>query len=538
VAQQTDRLLICSFILCFYLLCNSCVQQAGKQQPVAPPPVPPKNLSVKGFFSAQQQRLLHTDSIHLKTFFLQYPQLNAYAADVTRFYNYRNNRYAWYDENGLVEQASNLYNHLTNLASEGIETPLPCKLILDSLLNDPLASNAPDRDLEIMLSAEYFFYAETVWAGISEQKTNKLEWFLPRKKLNLPYMMDSLIKDSSASLFSAQYNIQQYNLLKTALQKYRHLDSMGDWKPLPAGSTVFKKKDSTETIGMIRHRLYLLGDLDQNSQDKKYDEQLEIAVKAFQARYGMTPDGVMGEGFFREINTPLKDNIRKLIVNMERTRWLPMDLASHFIVINIPFFTLTVYDQDTISFNMNVVVGKDLHQTVIFNGDIKYIVFSPYWNVPVSIMKKEILPAIAKNPGYLKRNNMEWNGNTIRQKPGPKNSLGLVKFLFPNSYNIYLHDSPAKSLFSSPTRAFSHGCIRLAEPKKLAVYLLKQDPSWNEDKIQAAMTAGKEKYVTLKKPVPVLIGYMTAWVDKNGKLNFRKDIYNRDQRLEDLLLHP
>jgi L,D-transpeptidase YcbB len=279
-----------------------------------------------------------------------------------------------------------------------------------------------------------------------------------------------------------------------------------------------------------------LGDLDSNSGSERFDDSLEAAVKAFQKRNGMGPDGVMGSSFFGELNIPLNEKIRKLIINMERTRWIPLNLSQHYIIINIPAFTLFAYDRDTLTFNMNVVVGKDVHQTVVFSGDIKYIVFSPYWNVPPSIMKAEILPAIGKNPGYLKKNNMEWNGNSIRQKPGPSNSLGLVKFLFPNSYNIYLHDSPAKSLFGAQMRAFSHGCIRLAEPKKLAVYLLNDDAGWNEEKINAAMHAGKEKYVTLKNPVPVYIGYLTAWVDGQGKLNFRKDIYNRDQVLEDMLI--
>jgi L,D-transpeptidase YcbB len=181
-------------------------------------------------------------------------------------------------------------------------------------------------------------------------------------------------------------------------------------------------------------------------------------------------------------------------------------------------------------------VGKDLHPTVIFNGDLKYVVFSPYWNVPNSILKKEILPGIKKNPDYLQKHNMEWSGKTVRQKPGPSNSLGLVKFLFPNSHNIYLHDSPAKSLFGESSRAFSHGCIRLAEPEKMADYLLKNDPKWNAEKIHKAMHSLKEQYVTLQDPVEVYIGYLTAWVDNTGKLNFRKDIYNRDQRLADMLM--
>ena len=172
---------------------------------------------------------------------------------------------------------------------------------------------------------------------------------------------------------------------------------------------------------------------------------------------------------------------------MERTRWVPIHLSHHYFVINIPAFSMAAYDMDTVTFRMNVVVGKDLHPTVIFNGDIKYIVFSPYWNVPNSILKKEILPGIKKDPDYLQKHNMEWNGKTVRQKPGPSNSLGLVKFLFPNSHNIYLHDSPAKNLFGESSRAFSHGCIRLAEPEKMAVYLLKDDPKWNAEKIHKAM---------------------------------------------------
>jgi L,D-transpeptidase YcbB len=156
--------------------------------------------------------------------------------------------------------------------------------------------------------------------------------------------------------------------------------------------------------------------------------------------------------------------------------------------------------------------------------------------VPPDILKNEVLPGIRKNPDYLRRNNMEWNGNNIRQKPGPKNSLGLVKFLFPNSYNIYLHDSPAKSLFNQDTRAFSHGCIRVGEPKKLATYLLRKQPEWTESKIDAAMHSGKEKYVTLKTTVPVFIAYLTAWVDRQGQFNFRDDIYKRDDRLESMML--
>ena len=221
---------------------------------------------------------------------------------------------------------------------------------------------------------------------------------------------------------------------------------------------------------------------------------------------------------------------------MERSRWVPEAIEKDYLLINIPAYKLYVFENDSLAFDMNVVVGKSQNKTVIFNGDMKYIVMSPYWNVPYSILKNEVLPGIKRNRNYLTRHNMEWNGNSVRQKPGPNNSLGLVKFLFPNSHSIYLHDTPSKSLFNETNRAFSHGCIRLAEPKKLAVYLLRNDPKWTEEAITAAMNAGKEQYVTLTKTIPVFISYFTAWVGNDGKLNLRKDVYNRDSRLAEMIL--
>jgi murein L,D-transpeptidase YcbB/YkuD len=180
---------------------------------------------------------------------------------------------------------------------------------------------------------------------------------------------------------------------------------------------------------------------------------------------------------------------------------------------------------------MNVVVGATAHSSVIFSGDMKYVVFSPYWNVPPDILKNEILPGIQKNPKYLAQHRMEWNNGAVRQLPGPQNSLGRVKFLFPNSYNIYLHDTPAKSLFNESKRAFSHGCIRLAEPQKLAEYILRGDSAWTKQRIVKAMSGTREQYVTLKKTIPVFIGYFTSWVDRGGQLNFRDDIYGHDKKM-------
>jgi murein L,D-transpeptidase YcbB/YkuD len=181
------------------------------------------------------------------------------------------------------------------------------------------------------------------------------------------------------------------------------------------------------------------------------------------------------------------------------------------------------------------VVGKEANKTAIFQGNLKYIVFSPYWNVPSSILNKEILPAIRRNPNYLRAHNMEWNGKGVRQKPGGNNSLGRVKFLFPNSFSMYLHDTPSKSLFQEDRRAFSHGCIRVSEPRRLALHLLRNEPEWTEEKVDAAMNSEREQYVTVRKPLPVTIVYFTAWVDGQGRINFRDDIYKRDARLMDMI---
>jgi murein L,D-transpeptidase YcbB/YkuD len=236
------------------------------------------------------------------------------------------------------------------------------------------------------------------------------------------------------------------------------------------------------------------------------------------------------------MSAPLSKRIEQIIVNMERCRWLPAEEETHFLMVNIPQFKLLAIEDGATTWSSDVVVGKATNKTVIFKGDMKYVVFSPYWNVPNSITKNEIIPGIRKNPNYLAKHNMEYyDGGKIRQKPGPNNSLGLVKFLFPNSFNIYLHDTPSKNLFNESKRAFSHGCIRVAKPMELAQYLLKPDANWNQEKIMAAMNSGKEQYVTLKNTVPVYLVYLTAFVDEKGKLNFRDDIYNRDLHLRDML---
>jgi murein L,D-transpeptidase YcbB/YkuD len=271
-----------------------------------------------------------------------------------------------------------------------------------------------------------------------------------------------------------------------------------------------------------------------------FNAELVEAVKAVQKRYGLKADGVIRHSLVQKLNIPVSNRIEQMLINLERMRWLPKEPTGDRVVANIPEYKLHVFKNGEEVFDMNIIVGQEGHRTVVFTDKLQYIVFSPYWNVPRSIVRNEILPALDRDPNYIVRNNMEQTGFSdglpvIRQKPGGKNALGRVKFIFPNSFSIYFHDTPAKSLFSKQQRAFSHGCVRLAEPKKLAEYLLKDNTYWTPERIQKAMYSGKEKWVKLEESIPVALFYFTAWVDNEGKLNFRDDIYGHDKKMADLL---
>jgi murein L,D-transpeptidase YcbB/YkuD len=225
---------------------------------------------------------------------------------------------------------------------------------------------------------------------------------------------------------------------------------------------------------------------------------------------------------------------------MERCRWISTDFiqGGEYIAVNIPSYKVRYIKDGKLRLESNVVVGKILNKTVVFSGKMSYLVFSPYWNIPKTILEKEIKPGIAEDPNYLEKNNMEWHNNEVRQRPGIENSLGLVKFMFPNSNNIYLHDSPAKSLFNKESRAFSHGCIRVEKAKELANAILEDDKNWNPEKISEAMNSGIEQNYGLKKKIPVYIAYFTASADENGTVSFYEDVYDRDNRLASFLYKP
>jgi murein L,D-transpeptidase YcbB/YkuD len=476
------------------------------------------------------------DSAALKPFFATHRALTPYAGDVRQFYRARMYAFAWYDSSGQIEVAANLYNRIRQLSGDGVTSEIPYSNELDTLM---MSTEKPPKDIEIqeelLLTSMYFYLAEKAWAGLPESASKKMAWFLPRKKTNYKDWLQSYLSSYDSTNRGREPIFRQYGLLKKYLQRYTSIQQQQPWIPITPGKKSYLKGDSGSVIKEIKRRLYLLGDLLSEDSTNIVDDALSSAIKKFQHRMGLIPDGEVGKTFLAELNVPLEKRIRQIMVNMERSRWLPDTVQGEYLAINIPEFKLHLYRDDSLLWDMRVVVGKAIHKTVIFSGTLKHIVFSPYWNVPPGILKKEVLPGIQKDKTYLKRHHMEWNGNNVRQVPGPWNSLGGVKFLFPNSYNIYLHDTPSKDLFDRNSRAFSHGCIRLAEPAKLAAWLLRDDPSWTPEKIHQAMHAGKEKWVNLNYHFRVFIVYFTAWVDRQGDLNFRKDVYDRDGRLEKML---
>lgn len=326
----------------------------------------------------------------------------------------------------------------------------------------------------------------------------------------------------------------QSALLQKQILRFTEIDQNGGWQKLVLNKKQYKEGESAPFVRQLKRRLQVTGQLQGNDTSSLYTSELAAAVKKVQRQFGFKENGVTDALVVAALNVPVKERIRQLQVNLQRSQSLPSDAQGKRIIVNIPEYKMHIYEGNQHVMEMAVVVGSEKNQTAIFNDELTHVVFSPYWNVPQSIVQNEILPAMRKNRRYLASHSYEQTGTenglpVIRQKPGKNNSLGLVKFLFPNEHAIYFHDSPAKTLFSHRIRAYSHGCIRVAEPAQLANYLLSNDPNWDAFKIEEAMNAGKEKWVKLNEAVPVSIIYLTAWVDDAGTVNFRDDIYEMDK---------
>jgi L,D-transpeptidase YcbB len=363
---------------------------------------------------------------------------------------------------------------------------------------------------------------------------------------------------------------EEYVRLRDALAVYRRIAADGGWPRITADRLALG--DSVPQVAVLRARLAVTGDLaDAESLPSDapsalstgegeavlYDEAITAAVERFQARHGLDRDGIAGPETIARMNVPAAQRVRQIELNMERRRWLPHDLGDRCIEVNVPAFELRAHEEGKEALSMKVVAGDEYHPTPVFSDRMTHIVFRPYWSIPSSIALEEKLPEILKDRGFLERDQLEivkgsgneakvvdpsrirWSdladeamgGYSLRQKPGPQNALGLVKFMFPNQFNVYLHDTPADRLFSREERALSHGCVRVEKPALLAEFVLRGDDRWSRKRIDAAMAGSETRTVALARAIPVHIVYWTAFAGSDGTIQFRDDVYGIDEAM-------
>ena len=407
---------------------------------------------------------------------------------------------------------------------------------------------------DVAMTVAAMRYASDVRVGRVNPKSVRFDYSTEAKQIYLPAVVAQMAGgDPNAAVAQLEPQSDDYRRLVNALAVWRRIAAQPD-APLPVVNKLTRGM-RYDALPQLAEKLRRFGDLpaDAKVEGTIYDGAIVDAVKHFQSRHGLDADGVVSKKTFAALNVPAAQRVRQIELAIERARWMPEITAPASIVVNIPEFRLEARGAETLS--MRVVVGKaSSTQTPVFGGDMKHVVFRPYWSVPPSIQRGEIVPKLAKDRGYLAKHNYEVVDGagrslgssvsdatyerlrdfqyTVRQKPGTANALGLMKFLFPNDNNVYLHSTPQQALFSRERRDFSHGCVRVEDPVALAAWTLKNDPKWNEEKIRAAIGGDRDDiYVKLAQPVPVVILYATAVARANGDVHFFDDIYGHDARL-------
>lgn len=478
------------------------------------------------------------------------------------FYSARDFRPAW-SENGKPAQTAMLVEAVKEAYGDGLTPEYYHLNIIQSLVAQTERAAYPDpvrlANLDILLSDAFITLGCHLSGGCVDPVTIKAEWFAKRGQVDVASILEQAIRKKQVreALAALRPMEAAYDNLRQALAKYRVLSLRTTWPQVTSGRTL-RKGDVSDRVAQIRKRLVASGDLvSDQSPERVFDARLEAALMTFQKRHGLNPDGAAGRATLAALNVPLERRVRQVELNLERLRWILGNTEQRFIMVNIADFHLDVVENGRPVLTMKVVVGKPYQKTPVFTAKMTYLVINPVWNVPDSIARKEILYKIRKKPLFLSEQNMtvlrgwgereevidpatlDWSQFTenslpyrFRQEPGPLNPLGRIKFMFPNSYDVYLHDTPSKNLFAKDVRTFSHGCTRIEKPLELAEYLL---PDWPREKLLAAMEEGTEQKVTLPRPLNVHFIYLTAWVDENYTLHFRDDVYERDKLLDEVL---
>jgi murein L,D-transpeptidase YcbB/YkuD len=461
------------------------------------------------------------------------------------FYAGRGYQPAWLDANGKpLPAAAELIEALGEAGHDGLQssdyrrTRLQKQLTTLQQRND--ASDVGQlTSFDLLFTDAFLAYGSHLLSGRLSPRTVDRDWEIkPRSRDLAAVLQEALAKGSiMESLKALAPQAKGYVQLRERLRKYRRIEQQGGWL-MVAGNAPAKT---------LRTRLEASGDLTGQG------EAVAEALRHFQKRHGLAETGTVNAVTRAALNVPVSKRIRQIELNLERWRWLPDDFGSRHILVNIPSYKMQVFEDGKVVLESKAVVGRSERQTPTFAANMEYLVMSPKWYVPRSIAVKDKLPKLRRNPYALKRQkiriynsagkevnpgSVNWSAVSassfnyrLRQDAGPRNALGGIKFMFPNRHSVYLHDTPSRELFSRNQRTYSSGCIRISKPLELAEYLLKHDPKWNKDTIKTASTSGKQRFVHLPEEVPVYLLYWTAWVDENGLLNFRDDIYKRDAPL-------
>lgn len=499
---------------------------------------------------------------------LRWPRFPSYPAELQALYEPQGFGLVWFEDGRPRKQVA----EILALLKEADEKALNSEDYNLSWLNGRwealqrgVATPQERARFDVALSRALFGHISDLRLGRINPKNLYFDIDIQPKRYDLPALLrEAVAKDRLREVVAAaEPPFPVYQYLKQALASYKKLATNADLLPLPVAKKV-RPGEAYSGTAALKRLLVALGDLPASStadpDNGRYEGALVEAVKRFQERHGLAVDGVLGPNTFTEINTPLSKRVRQIELALERMRWLPDPPMGSLIVVNIPQFKLWAFDWpeslDHPPVEMGVIVGRSAKtRTPVFADQVEYLEFSPYWNVPRSIATKEILPMLRRNPGYLARQGMELVGTggatsqvdestlvalqlgklRLRQRPGNKNALGGVKFMFPNPYNVYLHGTPAQQLFDRTRRDFSHGCVRVEDPIGLTQFLLADDPEWTEERIVKAMKARRPTRVNLKKPVPILIFYTTALAEADGRVFFAQDIYGHDRTLDEAL---
>ncbi|MBU3715261.1 MAG: hypothetical protein FGM46_10010, partial [Ferruginibacter sp.] len=377
----------------------------------------------------------HFDSSLLESFFIKYPLFHAWRNVIQRFYSRRNYEFIWFDDCCLLPKSDTLIDKLMNIRRQGLPDRVVYKSALLNLKNASGENKTPHTEMEIMLTAQYLTYVKFTATGMGYNNLNSTDWEIPIKKIDFTDLLDSMCRYEHLYLHILMN--RQYVLLQEYLQRYCDIKEMGGWPSIQMAERKLKPGDSSDIISQVRSHLYIVGDISHDNHSKKYDSLLFAAVIMYQFRLGLDPNGIITNSVINEMNQPVEKRIDQIIVNLERARWMHLYKHRNHIDINIPEFYMHVYENNVPVIHMKVIIGKPKNKTKVFSGEITHVIFCPYWNVPQSILKKEIMPILKRNPHYLISQNMEWHNGLLRQRPGSNNALGLFKFLFPNPYSIY-----------------------------------------------------------------------------------------------------